>query len=468
MEAQSNGTNGANSEDEPRPSLPARRLPPTPSATDLNNIRKTGFGDLKSGRSSSTPASNPIPNGTPPPIPHGSRPDLSKILATKPRMNGSAQPVAPVGTSDNCCLVCRDFSAADQRAEQYPRETLPSHDIGWLANELTAPFPSATDKARVIFKWLHHNIIYDTYSFFNNCVKPSTPASTIASGLAVCEGFAGLFAALATKAGLEAVVISGHGKGYSHKELAPGAAVPPFKATHAWNAVRIDGGQWKLIDSCWGGGHICEASGGKYKQEFHPREFTMSNDEFGLKHFPSNKEHFFRDDGRPEISWEEYMRTNPDNPTGGSPIKFYGDADKNYIGQSTVRPADGRLSVYSMGSPVRFQFGLVCEHWTLAHHSRMKPALFLLDIKGIDGRKDQRLPFHYVPGSGPGGGGACWYVDVPDARMLGAPGQKVTLCILTKFGDRTDCRGVTRDEYLAREGRVGMSWAYVAEWELVR
>lgn len=310
--------------------------------------------------------------------------------------------------------------------------------------------------------------MYDTYAFFNDCVKPSTPGSTIASGLAVCEGFAGLFAALATKAGLEAVVISGHGKGYGHKELAAGAAVPPFKAGHAWNAVRIDGGQWKLVDSCWGGGHLCEASGGKYKQEFHPRQFTMPNDEFGLKHFPSNKEHFFRDDGRPEIGWEEYMRTNPDNPLGGAPINIYSDADKHDIGRSTLRPADGRLSVYSMASPVRFQFALVCEHWTLAHHTRQKPALFLLMIKGIDGRKDERLPFHYVPGSGPGGGGACWYVDVPDARMLGAPGQKVLLCVLTKFGDRTDCRGVTRDEYLAREGRVGMAWAYIAEWELVR
>jgi hypothetical protein len=23
---------------------------------------------------------------------------------------------------------------------------------------------------------LHHNVFYDTYAFFNNCVKPSTPA----------------------------------------------------------------------------------------------------------------------------------------------------------------------------------------------------------------------------------------------------------------------------------------------------
>lgn len=319
----------------------------------------------------------------------------------------------------------------------------------------------------MIFTWLHHNIVYDTYSFFNNCVKPSTPASTLASGLAVCEGFAGLFTALATKAGMESIVISGHGKGFGHEELAPGSPVPPFSTGHAWNAVKIDGGRWKLIDPCWGAGHI-QGAGQPYQQVFAPIHFSMSNDQFGLKHFPKNKEHFFREDGRVQISWEEYMLTNPDNPTGGAPIKIYNDADKHSIGRRTLYPSNGHLSVYNTPGPVRFQFGLLCEHWTLARHSRQKPALFLLMIHGVDGRQEDRLPFHHVMGSSPGGGGEFWYVDVPEARMLGAPGQKVLLSVLTRFGDRTDCRGVTVEEYQAQVGRVGMAWAYIAEWELVR
>ena len=403
----------------------------------------------------------------PPPVPTGTRPDLSKLQATKPRFDGSATPASlPAGTSNTECLVCRDFSAPDQRAAQYPRNSLPTQDLGWLANELTAPFPSLTDKARVIFTWLHHNICYDVYAFFNNCVKPSTPASTLASGLAVCEGFAGLFTALAAKAGLESIVISGHGKGFGHEELPPGSPVPPFSTGHAWNAVKIDGGRWKLIDPCWGGGHI-QGKGQPYMQVFDPIHFTMSNDVFGLKHFPQNKEHFFRDDGRPQISWEEYMRVNPDNPSGGSPIRMYCGVGKNDIGKSTLYPSDGRISVYNTPSPVRFQFGLLCEHWTLARHSHQKPGLFLLCIHGVDGRKDERLLFNHIPGSGPGGGGEFWYVDVPDARMLGAPGQKVLLAVMTKFGDREDCRGLTAEEYRAQLGGVAMSWAYVAEWELV-
>lgn len=364
-------------------------------------------------------------------------------------------------------MVCRDFSAPDNRGAQYPRATLPSHDMGWLANELTAPFPSPTDKARAIFSWLHHNIHYDTVAFFNNNVRPSTPANTLATGLAVCEGYAGLFAALATKAGLEAIVVGGHGKGYGYSPLAPGQPVPPFSMGHAWNAVKIDGGKWKLIDACWGAGTV-NGKGEPYRPGYNPSMFTMPNDEFGLKHFPQNKDHFFRDDGRYTIPWEEYITTNPDMPTGLPPIKIYSDVGKHSIGKHTFQPQSGKLSVYSTPSPLRFQFGLICEHWTLAHHSHLKPALFLLMIHGIDGRKDDQLPFRHVPGSGPGGGGEFWYVDVPDAHMLGAAGQKVQLAVLSTFGDRKDCRGLTADEYLSKKGRIGMSWAYVCEWELVR
>ena len=400
-------------------------------------------------------------------MPTGSRPDLAKLNATKPRFHSSLPgATAPVGTSTTECLVCRDFSGPDTRAAQYPRESLPTQDLGWLANELTAPFPSLTDKARVIFTWLHHNVKYDVDAFFNNCVQPSTPASTLASGLAVCEGYAGLFAALATKAGLEAIVVGGHGKGYGHTPHAPGQPVPPFNMGHAWNAVKIDGGQWKLIDACWGAGAV-NGRGQPYIQRFEPHMFTISNEEFGFKHFPQNREHFFRNDGR-QISWEEYITTDPDAPSGLKPIQIFSDTDKFSIGRKTFYPASGNISVYNTPGPIRFQFGLRCEHWTLARHSRQQPGLFLLMTHGVDGRKDDRLVFNHVPGSGPGGGGEMWYVDVADARELGAPGQKVQIAVLKTLGERHDCLGVTAQEYLSQVGRVGMSWAYIAEWTLER
>lgn len=444
--------------------LPIRKtLPPPPTAAQIKDARQFGFGNTSSPRPSGT-----APNGTPPPIPHGSRPDLSKILATKPRLNGSAvSPTPPPPTSDTECLVCRDFSGPDSHAARYPRESLPTQDMKWLANELTAPFPSMTDKARAIFTWLHHNIFYDTYAFFNNGVKPSTPAGTLASGMAVCEGYAGLFAALATHAGLEAIVVGGHGKGFGHEALAPGVPVPPYAGNHAWNAVKIDGGRWKLIDACWGAGAI-EGAGQPYKQRFEPAMFSIPNEEFGLKHFPENKRHFFREDGRPDLTWEEYILTDPERPNGVEGLKVYSDADTRTIGRKTFYPQGLHISISTPGA-MRFQFGLLCPHWTLARHSHIQHAgLFLLMIHGVDGREDDRLPFTHVSGSGPAGGGEFWYVDVPSARMLGAPGQKLQLAVLTSFGDRKDASAVTAQEFQEKVGRVGMAWAYVAEWELVR
>ncbi|CAI7569461.1 unnamed protein product [Penicillium bialowiezense] len=434
-------TNGASPD--AAPSLPIRRtLPPPPSAAKIQDARQFGFGN-KSPSLPSRPSST-APGGTPPPIPHGSRPDLSKLLATKPRFDGSSAPVVPPVPASDECLVCRDFSGPDNHAARYPRASLPSQDMTWLANELTAPFPSLTDKAR-----------------------PSTPASTLATGLAVCEGYAGLFAALATRAGLEAVVVGGHGKGFGHVALGPGASVPPYAGNHAWNAVKIDGGRWKLIDSCWGAGAI-EGAGQPYKQRFEPAMFSIPNEEFGLKHFPENRRHFYREDGRPDLTWEEYVLTDPDRPNGVESLKVYSDADKRTIGRQTFNPQGLHISISTPGS-MRFQFGLLCPHWTLSRHSHINNAgLFLLMIHGVDGRNDDRLPFTHVAGSGPSGGGEFWYVDVPDARMLGAPGQKLQLAVLTSFGDRKDASGVTAQEFQEKVGRVGMAWAYVAEWELVR
>lgn len=462
VHADTNGTGGDLSTN-----LPIRKtLPPPPTAAQIKDARQFGFGNT----SPTFPPkpSTTAPNGTPPPIPLGSRPDLSKILASKPRLNGSAvSPNPPPPTSDTECLVCRDFSGPDNHAARYPRESLPTQDMKWLANELTAPFPSMTDKARAIFTWLHHNIFYDTYSFFNNCVKPSTPASTLASGMAVCEGYAGLFAALAAHAGLEAIVVGGHGKGFGHEALAPGVPVPPYEGNHAWNAIKIDGGRWKLIDSCWGAGAI-EGAGQPYKQRFEPAMFSIPNEEFGLKHFPENKRHFFREDGHPDLTWEEYILTDPERPNGVEGLKVYSDADKRTIGRKTFHPQGLHISISTPGA-MRFQFGLPCPHWTLARHSHIQHAgLFLLMIHGVDGREDDRLPFTHVSGPGPAGGGEFWYVDVPSARMLGAPGQKLHLAVLTSFGDRKDASGVTAQEFQEKVGRVGMAWAYVAEWELVR
>ncbi|OXV07033.1 hypothetical protein Egran_05199 [Elaphomyces granulatus] len=453
----------------------SRRLPPrAPSADAVNHIQDSLGGLSKHVTERELPVKlslsnqdyaqmNQLVSGTPPPIPLASRPRIAELPAAMPAFKRPH----PTPSASSMCLKCRDFSAPDTHAAGFPRQSLPSRDLPWLANQLTSPFSSPTDKARVLFTWLHHNIRYDVDSFFNNCVQPSTPQKTLDTGLAVCEGYAGLFATLATHAGLEAVVVSGHGKGFGYQELAAGSKIPPFESNHAWNAVKVDGDQWKLIDSCWGAGAV-EGKGMPYIQRFDPSQFTMSNDEFGLRHFPTNKTQFYRDDGRPGISWEEYLNGIPSSPFGiEQPMIFSAAKDDNDIGERTFLPATKNISIQQSG-PIRFQFSLICEHWTLTRHGhRNGPYIFLLIVHGIDGRKDDYMPFTLEPGSGPGGGGDFWYVVVEDPRTLGAPGQKVVIATVTSFGDRKDTRGLTLQEYRENVGRVGMGMSFIAQWELI-
>jgi transglutaminase-like putative cysteine protease len=443
-----------------------RKIPPLPSAAELDKVKRSAlsFGLNKEVDIPPQPAVQEVETHDPPPVPLGSRPDLSALQASKPRPSGSATTVASMSqTNSISCLTCRDFSAPDHHASLFPRSQVTS--LPQLAQQLTSPFPSLTDKARAIFTWLHHNIRYDVDSFFAGNVRPSTPQSTFQSGLAVCEGYAALFTNLATHAGLESVVISGHGKGYGYTPLAPGSPIPPYNAGHAWNAVRIDDGEWKLLDACWGAGHV-QGKDQPYIAKFTPQYFTMSNEEFGIKHFPGNKDMFFLPEGR-RMSWEEYIQINPASwPLQvEAPTIFTSSADYG-VGERTVMPRSRKISL-KQGGVIRFQFSLYCPHWTVEGHTKKgPPPVFIIATHGVDGRNKDLVPLEHIRGQNPGGGGDFWYCDV-EARELGAAGQTITLFAITSFGDRQNTRGLTVREFKESKGRVGMGFQGVAAWDLV-
>ena len=391
------------------------------------------------------PSPAPPSVGAPPPIPLASRPDLGKAMATKPK------PQSQVSAPKPPCLICRDFSAPDAHAAKFPRQSVPSLD--WLATQLTAPFPSHTDQARCIFTWLHHNVEYDVVSFFNNNIQPSTPASTLDTGLAVCEGYAGLFTALASKAGLESVVVGGHGKGFGFTaSLAAGTPMPAENSNHAWNAVRIDNGYWKTIDACWGAGNIAGA-GQPYNKQFTSKMFTMSNDDFSLRHFPTNRSQAFRTDGR-ALGWEEYMLGD----TGGELLQVYGLADVEGISETSFLPKYKKVSISSSSGPtIRFQFSRVCEHWDPIRNGPGKPFVFILSIHGVDGREKDFIPFET--------NGVFWWADV-EPRRLGARGQTISAYTVETVNGQTG-RGLSVDEYRAAKGRKAMGFGGLAAWELV-
>ncbi|KAF1849299.1 uncharacterized protein K460DRAFT_375964 [Cucurbitaria berberidis CBS 394.84] len=443
----------------PGPAVPAR--PNTNTSSTSNNQTNRVISPpprrsaLEMGFNNKAPAPPPIPSHRPssaatdttpnpagPPIPLASRPNLDAIMASKPKPG-------TVGV----CLQCRDFSAPDGHAARFPRTQLPSSDVGWLAHQLCSPFTSPTDKARAIFTWLHHNVDYDTHSFFNGTIQPSTPEKTITSGLAVCEGYAGLFAALALKAGLQALVCSGDGKGFGHKPLEPGEAVPAFESNHAWNAVKIDNGEWKLVDPCWGAGHIgCPNRNEGYVRKFNPAMFTMDNSEFGMKHFPSDNSHQFRTDGR-VISYEEFKKDDM-----GGRVQVMSDCEPEHgVGERTIQPSQLQLKVNDPHDvpTVRFQFAAICPHWDNARHGKGAPYVMLLSIAGRDGRKPEHRPFHTD--------NRVWWLDVPRTE-LGAPGQKISVNAVTEF-NKKNARGLSYETWNNKTS-YSCSFGTLCMWEL--
>lgn len=423
---------------ETKPSTP-RRLPPAPSAyVKPPPVLPSRPKSHENGAPPPLPSSNRDTRDAPPPVPVASRPSVSQIEDAVAKATAN-------------CLLCRDFSGPDAVGAQFPRHGVPRQDpTGFLARALCDPFPSHTDKARAIFTWAHHNIVYDYEMFSSGNISHVSPEDVIFTGKAVCGGYAGCFEAIAKRAGLECIMVTGHGKGAGYTPLKKGERCPPKKPDgHAWNAVRIDGGEWKLLDACWGAGHL-DRSTNTYKQKFSPIEFCASNEVFGRRHFPRDPNHFFRADGKIP-TWEEYF-------TGGlpdEPVKTFGNLYDDGCAKSSLAPAERNLAVYS-GQVVRFQFSNICEHWAKIHRGEPRKP-FLLTIHGLDGRQESTIPFETD--------GYWWWLDV-NARDLGAPGQKVSLLVLETFDGR-DAAGVTAAQFTQGRGRVGMSWSSRAEWALV-
>jgi transglutaminase-like putative cysteine protease len=384
----------------------------------------------------------------PPPIP----------LSSRPKPISNAKPSETLKASDAAhCLKCRDYSEPDSHAARFPRQSIPNLNTSWLANQLTQPFSSPTDKARVLFTWLHHNIDYNVRDFLNHSVKPSTPENTLRTGLAVCEGYAGLFNALALQAGLQSLVTGGHGKGVGFATPGPHDPVPPFAGNHAWNAVYLPDttGGWHLIDSTWGAGTLDMASR-QYNKGFNPSWFTMDSEEFSTTHYPEKREHWFLPPSVSPPSWQEYMVGK-----GAPPMLYSSPTTDHGIAALSIQPALKQIPVSPL-SPLyipttRFMFNLVCPHFEPAVHGKGPSKVFLLGIHNQHGRGgDDNLVFET--------NGKVWWVDVPTAH-LGRQGQGI-MCYAVETVDGEDASGMSVEELKRAKGRKAMSFSGVVGWDL--
>lgn len=223
---------------------------------------------------------------------------------------------------------------------------------------------------------------------------------------------------------------------------------PPNPTGHAWNAVRIDNGEWKLLDSCWGAGHV---STQKYTRKFSPSCFTASNEDFGEKHFPNDDRFFFRADGSIP-SWEQYIRGR----NASEPLQLYGVVGEYGINERSFLPPQKKIAI-NAGATTRFQFSKMCPHWDHIKNGGGKPYCMILQVNGLDGREKDFVPFEHD--------GTFWWADVA-TKHLGCAPQKVNAYAVTTIGGK-DGRGVTKREYLQKKGKEGMGFQTVATWDLV-
>ncbi len=184
--------------------------------------------------------------------------------------------IAPNEFNINLNYSCDEI---DQHALDAPSTVEANIEI--LAAYLIQPAKNDREKARAIFRWITENIDYNVAVFFGGGTGATNSEDVLKSRKSACYGYSDLFLSLAREAGLQAVRISGYGKGYGY---APGKSFTgPFN--HAWNAVKING-SWYLMDCTWGAGYV--SGEGKYVRKFDDHYFMTPPSQFIFGHFPDD------------------------------------------------------------------------------------------------------------------------------------------------------------------------------------
>ncbi|MFP4362491.1 MAG: transglutaminase domain-containing protein [Spirochaetia bacterium] len=222
-----------------------------------------------------------------------------------------------------------DFTTIDAHALAAPRSATRSMEA--LAQYLIEPAETDLEKTRAIFRWITENIEYDVGAFFSGRPSSGSPQDTLRSGRSVCSGYSGLFTELATLAGLEVVSVNGYAKGYGYNQG------DTFSSTnHAWNAVRIDG-EWYLLDSTWGAGHV---NGRRFVRRYNEFYFLTPPEEFIFTHLPTDPQWQLLDDPLTLNEFENQVYVRPEIFVYGFSAEEVREAASDPGSGSVVRTSD--------------------------------------------------------------------------------------------------------------------------------
>lgn len=220
-----------------------------------------------------------------------------------------------------------------------------------LAQKLTRPFITDSEKVRSIFYWITQHISYDVISYhhpvdidystivdsvrnFEAAYNALYAENVLKKRMGVCSGYAGLFKLLCDKAGINSVIINGWAKTCVESI---GAS---FRENHAWNAVEVNG-EWKLLDACWASGQ-CDRAVTKFTRKYQDFYFFTPPDMFVLNHYPSDSSSLFT---KKTISKEEFSNY---------PLPYI---PKTHLVIDSFTPAKGNIEA-KIGDTLQFELTL--------------------------------------------------------------------------------------------------------------
>ncbi|XP_051503684.1 kyphoscoliosis peptidase [Myxocyprinus asiaticus] len=153
-----------------------------------------------------------------------------------------------------------------------------------IARAVTEGARNDLEKLRAIWIWLCHNIEYDLEGYLGLSQKICSPDEVIRKGKGVCSGYSCLCVEMCREVGIECVEVSGYSKGVGYQA---GLSLAEKHSDHEWNAVFV-GGQWWLLDACWGAGTV-NMETQTFMKRYDDFYFLTEPSEFINSHFPDDQ-----------------------------------------------------------------------------------------------------------------------------------------------------------------------------------
>lgn len=171
-----------------------------------------------------------------------------------------------------------DFSALDKKTIEV---AVPANvTVELLSQKLASLAVTDTDKVRVFYVWIAHNIAYDYQAYKSGNIPEQSPQAVLEQRKAVCQGYSELFYRLCKLNHIPCYVITGYSKGFGYK---PGKKFT--QTDHAWNAVKLNG-KWYLIDVTWAAGYL--NANNAFVKQFNEAYFLTLPEKFIFKHLPAD------------------------------------------------------------------------------------------------------------------------------------------------------------------------------------